>query len=744
MNSLFIDNFIKLPIYALTFFLPLLALPFTVESYEFTKLFLLFFLVLLSILGWLGKFIFVKRAFIMYRSPMDFAVLALFAGALIATIFSQDVITSLLGFYGRFSGGFIELALWIIFYLIISNNFSYFEARRLFLILFASSFLLSIWFHLSWWGVLQFFSFIPFFNTIVTTPLSISPQALAVFESLSLLFLLLYWCLYGPKKWIGSLLYICYALGYMSVLIVVNFWASWWILILTLVPFLAWSLKVKVLPGPELNRLTLVTLTLLVSFIFIALPNLVAFDRPIEILLTNNASWMVVKNMFSSFNQFLITGTGPANFFSAYNLFRPHEFNATAGWAIRFDSASSHYANNIATMGLLGVGGFIAFLAIVIYFSLKLFKTSAEFRRESGFYAFGFLGVLISLAFYYQSLPLSLLFWLTLAPLSLLLTHLGSFRQFHYDFSVTPEANLFLTSLFFVGILIVGLLGFFGGKMYYADVLYKRGIIAVERDKKIAHFARAIELNPYRIEYRIALAQSALRKVNEEVQKAGPGNVSDLTPLSLLVAQAVGQAQEITRLAPNSVLAWENRAIIYRDTRRLTAGEASKFANEAFDRASLLEPLNPVFPLQKALLAIDENALDVAEKSLQKARELKPDLLDIALAQALLWEKQGKLDEAVSLLGEMSNIPGLQGQPLEDSLFHLGRIAFNNNQLDVSIQAFETLVKINPSHSNAHYALGIAYERNGQIVKAEAQYKKVLELNPGNAEVKARLDQLTF
>lgn len=733
-----LEGLIKIPLYLLVFLLPLFVLPFTTEMYEFSKLYLLFGLILVSLLGWLGKLILVKRALVYHRMPLDLALAALLIGAALATIFSKDLISSLLGFYGRFSGGFVELLLWITFYLLITNNFSYRESKQLFSLFFASAFVLAVWFGLSFWGVM---ASVPYLSLIPVTPLSISPQALAVFEALALVFLLLHFSLFCPARSKGIFLYGIAFFAYLSTLVFINFSAAWWTVLISLTLFLVWTLKEKVLPEAEVNNLSLVILLLFVSLVFLVFPGITNFGVPGEILLNQNASWTVALNALTAS---LLLGTGLGNYFGAYSLYRPVSFNQSPAWAVRFDTSLSHWANIIASMGIFGILGFGIFAFLVFYMLWKLLRnaSSPEVKREGAFWAFGFLGVLVSLLFYYQSLPLSLLFWLTLAPMAILAGHVFFMREHRYEFGLTPEASLFLTSLFFIGVFGIALLGYFGGRFYYADVLYRKALLASDIDKQVALLGDVVEFNPFRIEYRIALANSSLGKVTQEVRKAGPQNIQDITPLALLTAQAVSQSQEIVNLAPNSVVSWENRGLVYRDLRGLVSGESSRFSIEAFEKAHTLEPANPVFLVQLARLYIDEGNAEKAQEYIKKAKEVKPDYLNTFLAEALLLEKQDKLKESLTNLESIAGVPNLPAPLAQDVLFHLGRIAYNAGEIQKSVQALEALTKLNPSHSNARYALGLAYERLGEIQKARAEYRQVLELNPGNQEVKKRLESL--
>ena len=56
--------------------------------------------------------------------------------------------------------------------------------------------------------------------------------------------------------------------------------------------------------------------------------------------------------------------------------------------------------------------------------------------------------------------------------------------------------------------------------------------------------------------------------------------------------------------------------------------------------------------------------------------------------------------------------------------------------------AFANLLSINPNYSNAKYYLGLIYDRDGNKQAAIKEFEEILQLNPGNADVKRILDNL--
>ena len=52
------------------------------------------------------------------------------------------------------------------------------------------------------------------------------------------------------------------------------------------------------------------------------------------------------------------------------------------------------------------------------------------------------------------------------------------------------------------------------------------------------------------------------------------------------------------------------------------------------------------------------------------------------------------------------------------------------------------LVAAEPKYSNALYSLGLLYEMRGEKSKALLYYRRVLELNPDNKEIKTKIANL--
>ncbi len=124
-----------------------------------------------------------------------------------------------------------------------------------------------------------------------------------------------------------------------------------------------------------------------------------------------------------------------------------------------------------------------------------------------------------------------------------------------------------------------------------------------------------------------------------------------------------------------------------------------------------------------------------------KAMELKRVPGDFKTPVQLLEE--GKNNEAVDMIKEarISN-PSYTGVS-ENAINTIGYIAMKNKNYEGAIAVFELNCEIFPGSSNVYDSLGEAYMMAGLYREAVENYKKSVELNPGNQNAKKMIEHLT-
>jgi putative inorganic carbon (hco3(-)) transporter len=739
MENVF-NKITKYSIYSLVFLLPLFFLPFSFEAFEFNKQYLLFFFVSIGFLAWLVKMILVDKEIRIKRSPLDFFVLLFFSVALLSFAFSTNKMSGWLGFYGRFSDGLINLLSLTLFYFLITNNVAsrneldkkQIKISKLINFLFISTGLIVFFSYISVFNLWQKIAGLPYvMSQVIFNPVSGSLEGLAVFLAVVIIALLSLFSLNQQKnKKLSQIGFYVLFSAILGLLIIINFNPAWLIILLSSVLFLLISLSKQTLKQ-GFNKTLLFVLLIFFAGLFIFLPSsklqqaVLNYQLPQEQILSQKVSWSIGLNQATENFKTGLIGSGVGTFHYSYAKFKPIEMNQANIWQIRFDRSGNHFSEILATMGFLGL---ISYLILIIAF---LFIGS--FFLAKGQTNIGFLIVLISLLigqfFFYQNTVLGFSFHLFLALAAI--NWQKPLKEKNISFKQSPEKFLIFSVILIVIGLIFLSIYFFAFKFYLADVNYKNYLETQSEENLI----KASTLNPYQSQYKIALAKNYLNKIINEGQK--PTEQVDQNALSNYVYLAINSAKQATEASPARVTAWETLAIIYREIQGIAAG-AREWGINSFEKAIILEPLNPALQTELGKLYFFAGQPDKAKDQFNKAKQVMPEYADASIQLALLYEIEDDINQAIK---QMEELVSFYPHNIE-VIFQLGRFYLNNNQLDQSIEQLEWAVQLFPNHSNSLYVLAVAHQRKDNKERAIELFEKVLEINPTNENVIEKLAEL--
>ncbi|MEK9131215.1 MAG: tetratricopeptide repeat protein, partial [Patescibacteria group bacterium] len=321
----------------------------------------------------------------------------------------------------------------------------------------------------------------------------------------------------------------------------------------------------------------------------------------------------------------------------------------------------------------------------------------------------------------------------------------------------------FLFVLVAVGI-VTGL--FITGQRYAAEIAFAKAV-SLDRaggslDEIIAKVSQATNYNRLSDTYERALAKALLVKVKTELSPAG----TEIPPekaqqIQQLIVASMTAAKAATTISPGNVANWEMLGAVYREMSPVVEG-ADVLSIEATQKAIELEPASPAHfnELAQAYLVFAENArarttdkdktvadaatkavadyLLKAEEALVAAIALKTDYAPAHYYLAVIYERQGRLADAVVKMETVKKY-----NPLDVGVaFQLGLLYLRQGNYGLAQPELERAVQLTPSYSNARWFLAAIYEQKGEMAKAVEQVQKVLELNPENELVKAKLDRL--
>jgi tetratricopeptide (TPR) repeat protein len=216
---------------------------------------------------------------------------------------------------------------------------------------------------------------------------------------------------------------------------------------------------------------------------------------------------------------------------------------------------------------------------------------------------------------------------------------------------------------------------------------------------------------------------------NEAMIYESQGRFDDaIRVLSDAVTGVKSQSSVLPSRRRSLAILYQQLGMLYRDTQNYQAAiytfqELGRLGEEDDKRARLL--IMDTYRLAKDL-----------PKALQTGREAMakyPNDTPIRASQALLLGEDEQTDEAVKLLDGDKNAPVDR-----DTYLNLSQIYERGHryaQAEEAARKAESMASDPHDNETAWLMLGAVYEKQKQYDKAEAEFKKVLDVNPKNAQV---------
>ncbi|MBU1179332.1 tetratricopeptide repeat protein [Patescibacteria group bacterium] len=760
--SRFLDRLIALCIYGVVGLIPIFFLPITADVVEFNKQFLLYFLVTVGLMAWVIKGI-VEKKLTIRRTPLDLPLLLVVVTLLASAILSKSRQLSFWGDYTTLSNAFISFIFYILFYFLVLNNVrSVKHVGRIFVVLVVSAVISVLYFVNQGLGLISLDN-LPVPRWTLTSDL---PTHFGYFIVIALVALLS--VVMTKKKGFWNARNIFGILGVIVLfggLLLLGFKSVWLITAIAIFLLLVFALsRIEEVHVPWVS-VSFGILVVSILFILLGTPSFATIDLPTEVSLSPGVSWSVTTAALSENLKSFLFGTGPSTFVYDFSAYRPELFNNNFAWSLRFSKPFSSGLNLLATTGLLGTIAWISFFLValgtlfVMWFVKNIKVKTKSLTKLSDFmhltdehgnvYAHtlfaglitGWLTLLISMFLITFTTVHWMLFFLLLALAFLVGTEFSKkeMNTFELSLKTMPQYTLVSSFVYILVFALIVVLVIFLGRFYVAEAYKAKAIkytVVGNHTQSAAAMFKAVSLNPNYSKYYLDLASSYIGMAVVESQKEAP----DQQRIANLVASAVNQAREATRLAPNDAASWDFLSSMYVTARPLSAN-ANSFVIAALQQAINLEKTNPRLYLELGRSKVLQQDLKGAREALEKAVTLKPNYILGYSVMSQLDELEGKGNEAIE---HMSVAAALS--PNDPSLiYNLGRLYYNRANQDDLVRAeqlFLRAIQLNPNYADALWSLGVLYERQGKTSNALQLYRAVETLNPGNQEVKKKIQRL--
>ncbi len=575
-------------------------------------------------------------------------------------------------------------------------------------------------------------------------------SALGSFEDLSVYLavmsvLVLAFVFARPEKFFKNISFIrlTWVLG-LFFLMLINFFIAWWCVfagafIILGLGFSPLGKGVKKSRSKELILLAglsviFLTLNYTVSGQFSGLSHRQAINFQLDLPNSLHVIKESVKN-----NPWL--GQGGETYPTAFSIYRGQEMNSLPWWNMRFNKGFSFAGDIIISSGIIGFSAYLFLLFSILFCSFKIYKkmsaaVAGEPNDEAEIFKgiFAVISVLIFLQIFYSQNIILLFFlfvFLSFLSISSEKHKIILFKKLQSRTVIIPE-NRWVYTYAGLAALLIGQLIFlgFGIKFLIAEADYQRAFYGQDILAKEDLYMKADRMHPGQSRYLVALAKLSAQKALLEAGKGGKENQGQT---EILMNNAIGYAKSAIKAAPFSVVPYETLASIYRDFSEYSSASAP-LAAATFAEARRLEPTNPVLLSELGKLYVRSGDSAKAEAVLREALNLKPGYGEAALAFAGLISSEGKNEEAAKALESISPEPGDV-----NSLYKIGMVYFNMRNYTKAEEKFREVIAFSPLNANALYSLGLSLEWQGKGAEALAYYKKVLNLNPDNSEIRNKI-----
>ncbi len=749
--SLILHKISSFCLYAVIFLIPLFFLPFTLDILELNKYFLFYFLVLLSLVCYFGRAI-IRKVFEFRSTPLDIPLLALWVVFLLVSLLSEERYLSFFGDFGLINLSFIGFSLMLIFYFLITQLIVSMEQTiKMLYVFLLSGGLASLYFILRTFNLLK----IPALNFVLPSNLAHSSSAIfGIFLAVVSLVALAVLALKKKKHAADIFIFVALLLSLVA-MTAIGFKLIWIILAVSVFLLLVFFLTYVDYVNTLWTSFGFAILVVSLLFIFLGTPQFLTVRLPVEVSLAPQVSWEIVFKALTADAKTFIFGSGPSTFVYDFSAFRPAVFNNNFAWNIRFHQPYSSAFDWVATTGLLGTLTLLFTVLMALGLVITIwYKQILELRhkkklaepaeqvalQESPLLFWGLVAgwLTLLLAFFLTnfSLVLWVLFWAFLGLMNTagLVFSKRAVEVRSFSLKASPQYALATSFGFILIFTLIIVLGVYEGRYFIGEVVYTRAL-RKPLDQRIVDLQKAVNLNANRGAFYLTLAEAFLNKAAEVNRKT-----NDLNQVTPLVASAVNSARAATDKSPNNVATWEYLSTMYANARPI-APEANSWVISSLEKAVTLESTNPVFYVGLGDAKFLQKRYTESKEDYQKAIDLKPDLTVAYMRMAMVQEAQNDISGAIATMEKGLNY----GRQDTSYVFQLGRYYFNRgqkNDLPLAELAFRRAIALNPNYSDALFSLGFLYEKQNFDSQALQLYRRVLELNPGNKDIKKKIDAL--
>ncbi len=589
------------------------------------------------------------------------------------------------------------------------------------------------------------------FGTQTISPVG-SFNDLAIFSALSIVIALIT-LLQLPLKKIQQITMAIFTIIALVVMSVVNFFSLWLLLgffALLLLVYIFSRDSLLSLQGesktPISPILVLVTvLVAIVSTIFVIAGDYVGTKintatgiEYLEVRPSMTATIDITKRVYQ---ENVLLGIGPNKFVDAWRLYKDPVINETIFWNTNFNAGFGYTPTLFATLGILGALAVLVFQGLYLHLGYRmLLKSTAP---DSFWYYFGVTTFTATVFLWIVS------YLYVSGPVILLLTALFTGLSFVAYQALVPEAGRTIAlvssrrrGFFLMAVVILLIIAsvsavFMLGKQYVAHVKFSQ---AQDLATDVSQFQQIVSdayaQYPDDI-FLSTLTQSRLVVLRRMLASENPSS-EDQEKFINEARQAVAEAEEAIRLDPSNPSVHATLADIFIVLATVGFKDAENRTKEKLADATWRDPLNPLYPMAAASLAIQLQDIELARKEIARALTLKRNYSEALFLLSQLDLREGKIASAINTARQITTL-----EPNNPTRYYqLGVLLAANKDSAGAIVAYEAAISADNNFANARYMLALSYLDTNRLEEALIQLRMVRESNQDNEQLKALITQL--
>jgi tetratricopeptide (TPR) repeat protein len=381
--------------------------------------------------------------------------------------------------------------------------------------------------------------------------------------------------------------------------------------------------------------LVIITIALCLQVYFIVKSTF--FDNQTLLISPWNISWYAaietLKNPFTA-----LFGVGIHNFVSIFTQAKDVSYNLSELWQV-----TSFTVSRSTILHILTEGGIIAFVGFMLIF-LKVYET---FKHASITSRVVIVYAGLSLLLWPPSIINFFVFFVGLAYYAYDVNQHNVADTYIFDFKkVMP---LYITAIV-LSVVTLGFASFFITNALISEILYGRSIQAVQQNNLQELYQNqraAIQFNPYNEEFRRDFSQTNLLIANN-FSARNPEEITDQDrqAITQAIQAAIAESKAAVSLNSQNAVNWQHLANTYKNILNVAEG-AAEWTVAAYQRSIVLDPQNPSHRLELGgIFYLAENYAQ-AERLFEQAVNLKPDWSNAHYNLAWSKYQQGKYQEAL-------------------------------------------------------------------------------------------------